>query len=124
MQPNSKLLKEATIVEEAPLIENQIDKLVYNASKDLTVKGGNAADVLRNVPMVTVDLDGNVELRGTQNIRVLINNKPSNIMAASVADALKMIPADEVDKVEVITSPSAKYDAEYLPAALSILLPT
>ena len=74
---------------EKSLIETKIDKLVYNAEKDITSKGGNATDVLRKVPMVQVDLDGNVMLQGTQNVKVLINNKPSSLTAGSVADAMK-----------------------------------
>lgn len=122
LSPDSKTLAEVKITAKKALIEEKIDRTVYNAENDLTTQGGDATDVMKRVPMVSVDLDGNVSIRGSQNIKVLINGKTSAMVSASIADALKQIPADLIKSVEVITSPPAKYDAEGSGGIINIIL--
>lgn len=120
LEDNSQQLNEVVIRSDKTTVEIKLDKKVYNVGKDLMVKGGTISDVLDNIPSVSVDVEGNVSLRGNENVRVLIDGKPSN--AISIADALKLIPADAIDKVEVITNPSARYDAEGGGGLLNIIL--
>lgn len=121
MRSGSARLDEVEIVSFKDLIESRPDGIVYNADKDGTNQGTMASDLLKKVPMVTVDLDGNVQLRGNGNIKVLIDGKPSTIIAASVKDALKQLPSDNIKSVEVITSPGAKYDAEGTAGVINIV---
>ncbi|WP_128543078.1 TonB-dependent receptor domain-containing protein [Larkinella soli] len=114
-------LAQVTVTEQKSLFEERSDRMVYNAEKDISIKGGDATDVLRKIPAVAVDIEGNVQLRGSANIKVLINNKPSSVVARSISEALKQIPADIIKQVEVITSPSAKYDAEGTAGIINII---
>ena len=120
MAENPSQLGEVVVRAETSTVEIKLDKKVYNVGKDMIVKGGTASDVLNNVPSVTVDGDGNVSLRGNENVKIFIDGRPSN--AVNIATAMQAIPADAIDKVEVISNPSARYDAEGGAGILNIVL--
>jgi hypothetical protein len=120
LQPDATQLKDVVITREKSTVEIKLDKKIYNVGQDMTVKGGTASDVLDNVPSVSVDGDGNVSLRGNDNVKILIDGRPSS--SINIADALKSISADALDKVEVITNPSARYDAEGGGGIINIVL--
>ncbi len=110
------------VVGEKTTVEVRLDKKIYNIGKDLTTSGANISDALNNIPSVTVDIDGAIALRGNDNVRILINGKPSAMAGFGSTDALRSLPADAIEKVEVITSPSARYDAEGTAGILNIVL--
>ncbi|WP_118975826.1 outer membrane beta-barrel protein [Taibaiella koreensis] len=111
-----------TVSARAAVIENKVDRLIYNAAADVTAQGGVALDVLKKVPQVSVDADGNVELQGNPNIRFLINGKPSGMFGSSLTDALASIPASGIQSIEVITNPGAQYDAQGTGGIINIKL--
>lgn len=122
LKEDVEMLDEVEIRVERTSVEIKLDKKVYNVGQDLMVKGGTVSDVLDNIPSVSVDIEGNVSLRGNENVRILIDGRPSGLAAISVAEALKLLPADAIDKVEVITNPSARYDAEGGGGIINIIL--
>jgi outer membrane receptor protein involved in Fe transport len=118
----STALEGVEVMAEKTEVEIRLDKRIYNVGKDLTVRGGSVADVLDNVPSVTVDIEGNVALRGNDNVRILINGKPSGLVGISGPQGLQQLPAESIEKVEVVTSPSARYGAEGTAGILNIIL--
>lgn len=120
LEEDATQLNEVVVRAEKTTVEIKLDKKVYNVGNDLMVKGGTVSDVLDNIPSVSVDVEGNVSLRGNENVRILIDGRPSN--AINITEALRLIPADAIDKVEVITNPSARYDAEGGGGLLNIIL--
>lgn len=122
ISPDVTVLEGVEIIAERSSVEIKLDKKVYNVGQDMIVKGGTVSDVLDNVPSVSVDIEGNVSLRGNESVRILIDGKPSGLAGINVNEALRMLPADAVEKVEVITNPSARYEAEGGAGIINIIL--
>ena len=121
LEIDAQQLADVVVVGERTTVELRLDKKVYNVGQDLTVRGGSVTDVLDNVPSVTVDVEGNISLRGNESVRILINGKPSALSGLS-PQALQQLPAESIERVEVITNPSARYDAEGTAGILNIIL--
>lgn len=122
LEPAIKNLDEFTVTEEKALMELDLDKRVFNVDKDVTNQGADASEILDNVPSVSVDVDGNVSLRGSENVRILINGKPSGMVGISTSEALKQLQGNQIEKIEVITNPSSRYDAEGEVGIINIVL--
>ena len=119
---NSESLEEIELVGERTEVEIRLDKRVYNVGRDITVRGGSVTDVMDNIPSVSVDVEGNISLRGNDNVRILINGKPSGLVGLSGPAALRQLPAESIEKVEVVTSPSVRYEASGTAGILNIIL--
>ncbi|WP_158825538.1 outer membrane beta-barrel family protein [Mucilaginibacter lacusdianchii] len=118
----NSLLKEVVVTSQKSQIQLSTDKKIFSVDQSLVSQGGSATDLLSNVPSVQVDVEGNVNLRGSNNVRVLINGKPSAISGGNVSDILQSIPASSIENIEVITNPSSKYDAEGQSGIINIVL--
>ncbi|HAO08416.1 MAG TPA: TonB-dependent receptor [Chryseobacterium sp.] len=117
-----KTIQEVVINGKKPIVENKVDKIIYNVANDITSQNGSAIEVLRKVPQVTVDADGNIELQGNPNVRFLINGKPSGVFGNSLADALASIPASQIKSIEAVTTPGARFDAQGTGGIINIIL--
>jgi outer membrane receptor protein involved in Fe transport len=115
-------LNEVVVQGEKTVMELSLDKRIFNVGKDLANAGGNASDILMNLPSVAVDPEGNVRLRGSANVRILIDGKPSGLVSFKGSAGLRQLPANMVERVEVITNPSARYEAEGMAGVINIIL--
>ncbi len=115
-------LTEVEIRAEKSSTQIMLDKKVFNVGQDLVNQGGTASDILDNVPSVTVDIEGTVSLRGNENVRILVDGKPSGLVGIGNTSGLKQIPSNMIDRVEVITNPSARYEAEGTVGIINIIL--
>ncbi|TXB62248.1 outer membrane beta-barrel family protein [Phaeodactylibacter luteus] len=122
MRPDAIALQEIEVAAERSQMELKLDRRVFNVGKDLTNAGNSAADILDKVPAVNVDPEGNISLRGSQSVRILVNGKPSGLMSAGETEALMRMQGDIIERVEVITNPSARYEAEGEAGIINIIL--
>ncbi len=119
---DANMLAEVEVVEERSTMQMSLDKKIFNVGKDLANTGGSAQDILDNVPSVTVDVDGNVSLRGSGNVRILVDGKPSGLIGIGGTSGLRQLPANLIERIEVITNPSARYEAEGMAGIINIVL--
>jgi len=122
LEESSIQLGNVLVTGQKEMIINNLDKKVINVDKDLTSTGGSAVDVVQNIPSVTVDVDGNVSFRGSQNLTILIDGKPSSLVGLSNSDILESLPASSIETVELVTNPSARYDPDGTAGILNFIL--
>jgi iron complex outermembrane recepter protein len=121
IKPENTQLGEVKITEQRSDYTNSIDKKVYDVDQNITNAGGTATDILQNIPSVTVDVDGKVSLRGSENVTILIDGKPSGVTGEDRNAVLQQIPANMIERIEIITNPSAKYDAQGMAGIINII---
>ncbi len=122
LKPSALLLDEVVVSSERSLFNNAIDRKVYNVDHDLMAKSSTASDLLQNIPSVQVDIDGNVSLRGSPDVMILVNGKKSPLMGRSRADVLQQLPAAGIEKIEVITNPSARFTPEGTSGIINLVM--
>lgn len=122
LAPKTELLDAVDVTAQQTFVQNGIDRKVYNVGQVATADGGNASDVLAQIPSIDVDIDGNVSLRGSGNVTILVDGRPSTISGGSRAEILKQLPAGSIENIEVITNPSAKYDPDGMSGIINIVL--
>ena len=115
-------LGEVVVQSERSSMQLSLDKKIFNVGKDLANAGGSASDILTNIPSVSVDPEGNVKLRGSDNVRILIDGKPSGLVSIKGGSGLQQLQASMIERVEIITNPSARYEAEGMAGIINIVL--
>jgi hypothetical protein len=118
---SSSQLKEVSVNAVRPVMKQEVDRIAYDVQADPESKALTGLDMMRKVPLLSVDADDNIKLKGSGNYKILINGKESALMAKSPSDVLRAMPATDIEKIEVITTPPAKYDAEGLAGIINII---